>query len=67
MMQERGLSVDHTTIFRWVQRYAPEINKRIRPHLKMSGTSYRIDRGLYHKRGGTGLISTTLSPQQGRL
>src|ERR671918_2115293 len=43
MMRERGLSVDHTTIFRWVQRYAPEINKRIRPHLKMSGTSYRLD------------------------
>ena len=42
-MQERGLTVDHTTIFRWVQRYAPEINKRIRPHLKMSGTSYRVD------------------------
>ena len=30
MMNERGLSVDHTTVFRWVQRYAPEINKRIR-------------------------------------
>ncbi len=43
MMRERGLSVDHTTVFRWVQRYAPEINKRIRPHLKMSGTSYRVD------------------------
>lgn len=42
-MHERGLSVDHTTIWRWVQRYAPEINKRIRPHLKMSGTSYRLD------------------------
>ena len=42
-MKERGLTVDHTTIFRWVQRYAPEINKRIRPHLKMSGTSYRVD------------------------
>lgn len=42
-MNERGLSVDHTTVWRWVQRYAPEINKRIRPHLKMSGTSYRID------------------------
>ena len=42
-MKERGLSVDHTTVFRWVQRYAPEINKRMRPHLKMSGTSYRID------------------------
>jgi transposase, IS6 family len=43
MMGERGLDVDHSTVFRWVQRYAPEINKRIRPHLKMSGTSYRVD------------------------
>ena len=42
-MRERGLSVDHTTVWRWVQRYASEINKRIRPHLKMGGTSYRID------------------------
>jgi transposase-like protein len=42
-MRERGLEVDHTTVWRWVQKYAPEINKRIRPHLKMSGTSYRID------------------------
>jgi len=43
MMRERGLSVHHSTLFRWVQAYAPEINKRIRPHLKMTGTSYRID------------------------
>src|SRR5919202_2734720 len=43
MMRERGLSVDHVTVFRWVQRYAPEINKRIRPHLKVSGTSCRLD------------------------
>ena len=42
-MRERGLDVDHSTVYRWVQRYAPEINKRIRPHLKMSGTSYRVD------------------------
>jgi transposase-like protein len=43
MMKERGLEVDHTTVFRWVQRYAPEINKRIRQHLKMSGIAYRVD------------------------
>ena len=43
MMRERGLEVDHSTVFRWVQRYAPEINKRMRQHLKMSGTSYRVD------------------------
>jgi transposase-like protein len=43
MMRERGFDVDHSTVFRWVQRYAPEINKRIRQHLKMSGMSYRVD------------------------
>src|SRR5688500_3637536 len=32
MMNERGLSVDHTTIYRWVQAYAPELEKRRRPH-----------------------------------
>jgi IS6 family transposase len=43
MMRERGLAVDHTTIFRWSQKYGPEINKRIRPFLKLAGTSYRLD------------------------
>jgi IS6 family transposase len=52
MMKERGLNVDHTTVFRWVQKYASEINKRIRPHLKMSGTSYRVDE-TYIKVGKT--------------
>ncbi len=52
MMRERGLLVDHSTVFRWVQRYAPQINKRIRPHLKMSGTSYRVDE-TYIKVGKT--------------
>jgi transposase, IS6 family len=42
-MAERGLSVDHTTIYRWVQRYAPEIEKRCRPHLKMTTDSWRVD------------------------
>src|SRR5262249_46802559 len=43
MMRERGLSVDHTTIFRWVQRYAPELEKRCRPHLRSTNDSYRVD------------------------
>ena len=51
-MRERGLDVDHSTVFRWVQKYAPEINKRIRQHLKMSGTSYRVDE-TYIKVGKT--------------
>jgi len=43
MMLERGLHVDHTTIYRWVQRYAPEIDKRSRPHLKATTDSWRVD------------------------
>ena len=43
MMRERGLCVDHTTIYRWVQRYAPEIDKRCRPFLRHTNDSYRID------------------------
>ena len=39
MMTERGLSVDHSTIFRWVQHYAPELDKRCRPHLMPTNDS----------------------------
>src|SRR5712664_3517055 len=34
MMAERGLSVDHVTIWRWVQRYAPILNQRLRRELR---------------------------------
>ena len=43
MMQERGLYVDHTTIYRWVQHYAPELDKRSRPHLKACNDSWKVD------------------------
>ena len=42
-MRERGLHVDHTTIYRWVQRYAPELEKRCKPHLKATNDSWRVD------------------------
>ena len=29
MISERGITVDHTTLYRWVQRYAPELKKRV--------------------------------------
>ncbi len=43
MMVERGLHVDHTTIYRWVQHYAPELEQRCRPHLKTATDSWRVD------------------------
>ncbi len=42
-MQERGVQVDHSTIHRWVLKYAPELDKRIRPHLKPTNDSWRVD------------------------
>ena len=42
-MQERGVEVDHSTINRWVLRYAPELDKRIRSHLRSTNDSWRVD------------------------
>ena len=43
MLVERGLAVDASCIWRWVQAYAPQLNKRCRPHLRPTNKSYRID------------------------
>ena len=40
---ERGLSVDHSTIHRWVLQYGPEMDKRCRPHLRPTNDSWRVD------------------------
>ncbi len=42
-MAERGLSVAHSTIMRWVHHYAVELEKRVRPFLKTPNDSWRID------------------------
>ncbi len=52
IMRERGLTVHHSTLYRWVQAYAPEIKNRLRPHLKLAGAAYRIDE-TYFKVGKT--------------
>ena len=51
MMQERGVAVDPSTIFRWVQRSAPEIEKRIRPYQGPRSGSWRVDE-TYVRVGG---------------
>jgi transposase-like protein len=43
MMVERGIKVDHTTIMRWVHQYSPEIEKKIRKHLRPTNDSWRVD------------------------
>src|ERR1043165_4189745 len=43
LLAERGVEVDPSCVWRWVQAYAPELNKRCRPHLKTTNKSYRVD------------------------
>jgi transposase-like protein len=42
-MEERTHAVDHTTVRRWVQRYAPILNQRIRRELRRPNRSWRVD------------------------
>ena len=46
-----GVSVDHTTLFRWIQAYAPELEKRIRPHLRPTNGSWRVDETYIRVKG----------------
>lgn len=50
MMQKRGVVVDPSTVFRRVQRYAPQIEKRIRPYQRPRSGSWRVD-GTYVRVG----------------
>ena len=43
IMLERGLHIDHSTIYRWVQHYAPELDRRCRPHVKGTTDFWRVD------------------------
>ena len=43
MLLDRGVEVDHTSTFRWIQAYPVEVEKRVRPHLRRSNGSLRVD------------------------
>ena len=43
IMLERGLHIDHSTIYRWVQHYAPELDRRCRPHVKGTTDFWCVD------------------------
>ena len=43
MMAERGLSVGHVSIWRWVQQYTPMLDQRLRRELRHPNRSWRVD------------------------
>jgi len=51
LLGERGLSVDHVTVWRWVQRYAPEIQRRLRTRLRPTNDSWRVDETYIRVKG----------------
>src|SRR5688500_13288735 len=50
MLADRGVKVDHTTMYRWVQRFAPELEKPMRRHLRPCHGHFegRGWRGFHH-------------------
>jgi transposase-like protein len=47
-LEERGLAADHTMVWRWVQRYGPELQQRLRRHLKPTNKSWGVDETSYY-------------------
>jgi transposase, IS6 family len=64
ILADRGAAVDHTTLYRWVQRFAPELERRLRRHLRPCRGPWHVDatfvrvggqwRYLYRAVDGTG-------------
>jgi transposase-like protein len=52
MLAERGVAVSHTTIYRWVQQYVPEFDRRWSRYAKAVHPSWRVDETAISVRGG---------------
>ena len=56
LLGECGLEADHTTIWRWVHRYGPELEERLRRHLKPTHKSWRVDETDVRVKGRWGYL-----------
>ena len=43
ILEERDVEIDHTTPYRWIQEYAPQLEAEHRKRRKVFGTSWRMD------------------------
>ena len=51
LLAERGLHADHVTVWRWVQRYAPVMERRLRSRLRPTNDSWRVDETYIRVKG----------------
>jgi hypothetical protein len=62
MMLERGVAVAPNTIFRWVKRDVPELERRWDPFSRPIGWSWRVDETYIGPIGTIGFFSIVASP-----
>ena len=51
MMAERGVTLVHTTVMRWVQHYVPVFEKRFKKYARPTGSSWRVDETYIRVKG----------------
>jgi hypothetical protein len=68
MLADRGVAVDHTTMYRWVRRFAPELEKRGAPasHIFPPALEYQLDATRRVREFGDTLRHMGLAPALGR-
>ncbi len=51
LLEERGVAVDRSTVYRWVQKFAPELTKRTERYLRRASLNWHVDE-TYIRVGG---------------
>ena len=51
LLAERGLDISYGSVRRWFQRYGPELEQRLRRHLKPTHKSWRVDETCVRVKG----------------
>src|ERR1700692_1556860 len=63
MMADRGITLTHTTILRWVQRYLQEFEKRWWRYARPVGGSWRMDETYIKGHGQWGFLDAAVDKQ----
>jgi IS6 family transposase len=66
LLAERGLEADHTTVWRWVQRYGPELEQSLRRHLKPTNKSWRVGETYIRVKGRWCYLYRAIRHKEGR-
>jgi hypothetical protein len=67
MMEERGFSIAHPTIMRWVHEYGPQLGQRLRRHLKLTNDSWKVDETYIKIKGNGDICIVPWIPKEARL